>query len=244
MGISQAGKSFLASSTIDTLAVLFGYAALAPDNYPTVTKIGIGVIIIIAIFILKYVVVYSPRIKYKDKKLSTFFEKYLYLIEKEVEDIATGDVSVRANIMRPNRRLLPRFRKKFTIAYYNSEEDYRKGELDLTFEMNEGVVGSTYDTGTESLAIGKSQTDGWDDGWRTTPKQDRLTDHLETIIGVPIYRPSDDQEDNPVAVLIIDSEDPITEFIDSSGRSVEKEFKNSELDNTLNSHASKIGILL
>jgi hypothetical protein len=146
--------------------------------------------------------------------------------------------------MRPtNRGILSD--KEFEIVYYNSGEDYDVEELKLTFKENQGVVGSTYTSGTESIAISQDQLSGWEDGWETSVTQDRVTNHLETIIGIPIYRPSDDQqEDNPTAVLIIDSEQPLKEIIGDPGGPLDNAFKNTELADELTNHASNIGILL
>ena len=201
-------------------------------------------VILISILSARYVLDYGPTLKYKDRKLSTFFQNHLRLIEDDVERLAIGDVSVRANIMRPtNRGLLSD--KEFEIAYYNSEEDYDEEEFELTFKENQGVVGSTYATGTESIAVSQDQLSGWEDGWETTATQDRVTSHLETIIGIPVYRPSDDErEDDPTAVLIVDSENSLAEFIENPGEPLDDEFKNSELADELTTHASNVGILL
>jgi hypothetical protein len=134
----------------------------------------------------------------------------------------------------------------FSIAYYNNPDTYKKGEMELDFDLNQGVVGSTYQTGTESIAISKNQISGWEDGWNTSETQDKVTNHLNTIVGTPIYKPSQNEEDSkPAAVLIIDSEDSLDSFIDNTtGQSLDEAFKDSELSDELWTHATNIGIIL
>ena len=249
--VSAAGKRFIAASSIDILALAFGYFALVPDDIPYIpenfdlwAKLGGAIIIILIVLLSKYVLTYRPVLKQKDKYLSTFFKDHLRMIEEDIEQHAAGDPSVRANIMRSSTTR-PWSEEEFNIAYYHSENDYVDGELKLKFSENQGVVGHTYASGTESIAVSRSQISGWPDGWSTTGTQDAVTNHLETIIGIPVYRPSDDNEEaDPVAVLIIDSEDPFDSIIQRNGRSIDEALKHSEIGDKLRTHASNIGILL
>lgn len=111
----------------------------------------------------------------------------------------------------------------YSIAFFHEESDYDPDEFDLEFKIGEGCVGNVHSNRTQQIAISNEYVENWDDSWNTTRVQDEVAGHLETIIGTPIYRPgtverlaepTGDERPEPIAVLIIDSEQKFEKFID------------------------------
>lgn len=245
-GMKGRTKRFTAS-VLTTFVGIFAALVLAVRT-STVTvpfAVGVGMALLLATGVAEHVLTYSPLLQYRDRQLSTFFEDYLRLIENDVETIASGDIDVRANVMRPSS---DGFRDDPTlnIAYYNDESDYDSEEFRLEFGIGQGCVGQAYETGNQTFAISPDHVRSWDDAWNTTPRQDRVTEQLNTIIGTPIYRPDDEQQEDPVAVLILDSEQHLDEFIalDSDQELADVDFKETEIGRRAIEHARNVGILL
>lgn len=239
-------KRFIASTATTYLAILvaifIAYITTTLDLIPTVV---LAVIALIVAGVAEYFLTYGPLIKYHDKQLSTFFEDYLQLIEQDIEEVANGDVEVRANIMRPTSDGFlddP----TYSIAYWNDSSDYSGAEFELEFDIGQGCVGKTHEDQQQTFCISPSYMKSWDGSWETTNVQEEVAGHLNTIIGTPIYRPSDDKQTKPVAVLIIDSENEFGEFVnlDPDETLDNIEFKQTRVAERAVDHARNAGILL
>lgn len=218
--------------------------ALWNKNIGTEFAGGIGVISIIVVSGVEYVLTYSPAVSYRDRQLSTFFSRYLELVEDDIEYAADGDVEVRANIMRLSSDGLIDD-QKYRIAFYANEQEYDGEEFQLEFDIGQGCVGRVHQSGDQEFAISPRHEHGWEDGWGTSDRQDRVTEDLDTIIGTPVFNP-DTERETPAAVLIIDSEHPMEDFVSlgDSETLADVEFKDTEFAERATDHASDVGILL
>jgi hypothetical protein len=222
------------------------WLALWNGNIGMVTASVVGAVSVVVTVPVEYVLTYSPVVSYRDRQLSTFFRRYLELVERDIEEIADGDVEVRANVMRPSSDGFFDD-QSYSIAFYADEEAYDDEEFNLEFEPGQACVGHVHESGDQEFAISTPHARGWDDGWNTTSRQDRVTSDLNTVIGTPIFEQSREADrDTPAAVLIIDSEDEISEIV-SVGEDesiTDIEFENTRVADRAASHASDIGILL
>lgn len=218
--------------------------ALWNENIGIVFAVGVGVGSIIVVAGVEYVLTYSPAVSYRDRQLSTFFSRYLELVEDDIECVADGDVEVRANIM---RRSSEGFRddQTYKIAFYADEQEYDNEEFQLEFDTGQGCVGQVHESGDQEFAISPPHEHAWEDGWGTSDRQDRVTDDLNTIIGTPVFDP-DTEREIPAAVLMIDSEYPMEEFVPLGDDETlaDIEFKDTAVAERATDHASDVGILL
>lgn len=244
--LSQRAKRFLASGLSTYLSILFALVlAVHTSTISYAVGILLGLLLLVATGVAEYVLTYGPLLQYRDRQLSTFFGDYLRLVEEDMEAIAASDVSVRANVMRPSRSGF-RDDPTLSIAYYHEEAEYDPEEFQLEFEVGQGCVGRAYETGDQKFAISPEHVRSWDDAWSTTKRQNRVTAELNTIIGTPIYRPDSDGRGEPVAILIVDSEDHIDEFVrlDENQELAGVDPKDTIVGERALEHARNAGILL
>lgn len=243
------GKRYFASvilSFVGIAAALF--LAVTTSKISIRTAAGAGLLFLLIILVAHYILTYGPLLSYSDRKLSTFFSDYLRMVEREMEDVAEGDVSFRANVMRPmGEGILSD--PVLKIAYYTDESEYDDEEFELEFEEGQGAVGAAYESGDQMFCISPEHVRTWDDSWETTVRQDRVTEHLNTIIATPIFRPSEDGDEDdrkPKAVLILDSEEDLSEILGlgSHQELQDVRFKETELSDEALDYARNMGILL
>lgn len=189
---------------------------------------------------------YAPAVKLREQQLSTFLREYLSLVEDDIEAHADGEVSVRANVMRPTSESSGILSDpKYEIKYYNQKDQYDPEEFDLGFVPGQGCVGHVHESKDQKFALSADLISGWEDGWSTTRRQDRVTEDLETVVGTPIFDPDSDAE-NLKGTLMIDSEQSIRELVGvADGQDIsEVSFEETEIAQRATTHASAIGILL
>lgn len=239
-------KRFFASVLTTYLSILFAlYIAVVTADLSNQFALVLGVAALVVAVVAEYYLTYGPLMQYRERQLSTFFDDFLGLVEQDVERQADGDVEVRANIMRPTSDGLfddP----TYSIAYWHDDRDYTAAEFDLEFEIGQGCVGQTHEKGQQMFAISPDHADSWDESWNTTNVQDEVAGHLDTIIGTPIYRPSDTEQNDPVAVLIVDSEQDFEEFValDADETLADITFKQTAVAERAIDHARNVGVLL
>lgn len=224
------------------VAVLLAYVT---SKVSASLAVGLAVVSLLLVAVGEFFLTYQPLLKYKEKQLTTFFTNHLRMIENDIESIAAGDVTVRANIMRPTSDGWfgdPSLK----IAYTHTEDEYTPEELKLEFEPGQGCVGNVYAEKEQKVSVSPDYVEAWDSGWNTTDRHDRVTSHLNTIIGTPIYRPTDTDQTDPIAVLIIDSKRHFDDFVGlENGTSLsEIEFKEAAVASRAVEHARDLGILL
>lgn len=245
--VSGKGKQFFSSVTTTYLGVASTITVAMLTSSRVNYQIGalLLVVALLPVLCAEYYISYRPSVKTRDKQLSTFFEDYLETVEHDVEQLADDGTTVRANIMRPTSSI-PIGSRALSIAFTHDEDQYRDGELDLEFDSGQGCVGKTFSTGQQNIAIW-TDVEGWSDGYGTTDVQNRVTSHLSVVVGTPVYRPGDDAvEDDPVAVLIVDSEDSVEDLfgLDESQELENVDLKQSELATLLTNYSRNVGILL
>ncbi|MEZ3116800.1 hypothetical protein RYH80_12855 [Halobaculum sp. MBLA0147] len=218
--------------------------ALWNNNIGITIAVVFAVVSLVVAIPVEYVLTYSPAVSYRDKQLSTFFSRYLKLVEADIESVAHGDVDVRANIMRLSSDGL-RDSPSYKVAFYAREADYADEEFELEFDIGQGCVGKVHEARDQKFAISPHHHEAWGEGWSTSDRHDRVTEDLNTIIGTPVFDPEKSGKE-PIAVLIIDSEDPIEDFV-SLGEDQTLEdvsFKGTDVADRATDHASDVGILL
>jgi hypothetical protein len=242
---------FFASVLLD-ISGLFaaGYFAYLGSNIK-IENIFIVIVFVSVIYILlEFYLEFKPLIDKKEEILATFFDKYLESIGKEIEALSDDDVTVRTNIMKLSSSSLGGD-QTLSIAYTTERDTYQgegqEGELGIEFEIGHGVCGSVVENNRPMVATSTSDAKTWRDPWATTETQDRLTNHLCTIIGVPIYGQNDSDQNDPIGVLVVDSESPpeavFREATDQTTWS-DFRFKDTAILSNMGSHARNIGILL
>lgn len=206
--------------------------------------VGASLVGLVVVGTAEYKLTYEPLLQYRDRQLNTFLDDYLATVESDIESVAGDGVEVRANVMRPQSDGFlddP----ELVVSFTSEEDDYRDGELDLQFECGQGCAGVVYESGEQMFAVRHEATGEWPDAFRTTGKQDAVTEHLEVIVGTPIYRPQDEIGD-PAGVLIVDTESPIENLLDSDDSTVieDPKLKTTEVAEELTDISENIGILL
>jgi len=92
-----------------------------------------------------------------------------------------------------------------------SAQDYGK-EKELEWTTNQGVVGDAMNERAQEVWT----QPGYPDvdpriRWNLSQLQYELTEHVNSVLSVPIYLPSDETKENPVGVVSLDSTAPPTE---------------------------------
>lgn len=244
--VGARGKTIIStvSQAMSIVVALFLNSLNNPVGSPVAVVIVIVTLSIIAVE--KYVTIYSSAIKLREQQLSTFFREYLSLVENDIEAHADGEVSVRANVMRSTSDGFGILSDpEYGITYYKQEDQYDPEEFDLDFSPGQGCVGHVHESKDQEFALSGDLVSGWEDGWKTTKRQDRVTEDLETIIGTPIFGPDSEAEELKGA-LMIDSEKSIRELLDvPEDRNIsEVSFEETNIAQRAATHASTIGILL
>jgi hypothetical protein len=67
--LSRSGWKFLAASSIDISALILAYLSVIPNDIEQMKMVGGALIIVVGILIVRYILDYTPAIKYKDKGL-------------------------------------------------------------------------------------------------------------------------------------------------------------------------------
>lgn len=215
------------------------------------TAIGF-ILAILAVGIVKYFLIYSPRISFKEQKVTSFLDHHLEMIINDYQHRYDTDYDVRANVMLPQsqRRLsygnngLEYTRHKYLqIAYCaggGSDKDIQRhdagdrDETETAWSINkpvEGNCGRAFAAKKVRVAGRQSSVNSWS-GHETTIDQDEVTKSVNSIMSIPIRKPSGD---TPVAIL----------NIDASVRIEDTNFRDDEVQEELaERYAEPIGILL
>lgn len=244
--LNQHTTRYLASIFVSEVGILVAIAlAYTTSKLTFETSVLFALASIVCIGLAQFILTYQPVVRYRTRQLSTFFTDYLRMVEDDIEATAPEDVTVRANVMRPSTDGLlddP----TFSISFTHSDTQYHDEELDLEFEVGQGCVGNVYEENEQKVSLSPSHVEAWSGGWNTTERQDRVTSHLNTIIGTPIYRSNDTEQQSPVAVLIIDSEYHFDDFVNLRRDETLADVGLKETAVTQKSveHAQNMGILL
>ncbi|MEZ3116904.1 hypothetical protein RYH80_13395 [Halobaculum sp. MBLA0147] len=185
-------------------------------------------LIVVAAGVVKYIVVYSPRVKFEEVRRTSFLDHHLELVIADYERRFDPDYDIRVNVMRTQKRrqlshddggLSVDSEQFLKIAYCAGGGEhcdisaYDGGGTDETAtewcvdpSPANGSCGRAY-VANEPRVAGRdpSQTE-----WRheTTDRQDRATKVVNSVLSVPVRKPSSEK---PVAVLNLDAAVPLEE---------------------------------
>lgn len=240
--VRQSTKKFLANVVVNFTGVLIGILGFVGIGW---VAAGLATVSLGVVLGTQYYLTYRPPVQKRDQQLSTFFDDYLGKAGEEIESVAGDDIEVRCNVMRPTAGGVVGD-DRLEISFTADRDEYRPDELELEFKPGQGCAGAVYRQGKQQIAV-RERRGEWPDGFETTPRQDNATDHLQVIIGTPVYRPNDDPaEANPAAVFVIDSESEVTDVLDipEERATSEIEIKNTRVCNLATEYSEKVGILL
>lgn len=194
-----------------------------------VGAIGNLLIIVVAIVILTIVAFVLTWLTYKHNQIQPRSEELQTLLEGEIlprlhenANLAHPDEipDLRVNVMFLRWRGIHPLRHDFMIkpwqrtlqieADYISEsaQDYGE-EKELEWTTNQGVVGDAMNEQAQEVWT----QPGYSDinpriKWNLSQVQYELTEHVNSVLSVPIYLPSDETKSNPVGVVSLDSTAP------------------------------------
>jgi hypothetical protein len=182
-----------------------------------------GAVLIAAI--VKFFLVYSPRVTFKEQKVTAFLDHHLELLISDFENRFDTDYDIRANVMIPQKsRSITHGdngfeyvnEKYLQIAYCaggGPDKDVKKhstGDRDETEtkwsidQPVQGNCGRAFVAKEVRVAGRDPSKDTWD--METTTPQDMATKQVNCIMSIPIRKPSGG---DPVAVLNLDA--PVTD---------------------------------
>ncbi len=213
-------------------------------------SIFLVVFVIAATSVIKYLAIFSPRIQYREEKLTTFFDRFLEIAVVDFEDRFQPAYDIRINVMRPQHKWvfsvdsgkIVRRKKYLQIAYHAgggpkksiaAHDSRRRDETQAEWGIKrppEGNCGRAFVEQQTRVATRGSTSDTWDNQ-QTTGQQDTVTTEVNSILSVPVTRPD---EENPVAVLNIDA--PVS--------AAESNFDDREVKQAAEEYADLVGILL
>jgi hypothetical protein len=179
------------------------------------------VLLLLITSILTYYEYEENRIQPATEALQTVLEEKIFpRFVSEYARVRPSPPEIRLNVMllyrrnwrvwNQTRRVWPWQRTLKIEAAHGDYESYR--EMPTEWKTHEGIAGA---------AVNKKSNEVWsgldDSGvdaqtkWHMTDEQYTRTQHLDSVLSVPIYLPSDESKTNPVGVLNLDSEAPLFE---------------------------------
>lgn len=209
------------------LRVIFdGFVVIASIIAGIVTGILLPILLIVALVSMAGIVSYiehkNTRIKPRNEALLAVIEEHvLPKLVEEYESVHPDEPpAIRANVMLLRRRNVIPFRRarrdvwpwQRTLRIEASLGDYEsRSEDELEWKPNEGAVGRAMNQSAQEMwaPLDYDETDRLKVGWNLTEAQVSRTDHLGSLLCVPIYLASDEEKVEPAGVLNLDSEEPL-----------------------------------
>lgn len=192
--------------------------ALYQGAYLRTHPIQVFLLIVAFTAIAKYLLTYRPLIAFTDDAISTFIDHHLELVQGEFEawHPESPTVDVRVNVMKTGRKADLSFGGPDGIGVEFTQElsitawagDYSRLERDLTWKPGEGAVGHAFADGEIHAGTRRADETDWGTAWEMAPQQKAATRDVNSVLAVPVYKPSDHDQRAPVAVLCIDSDSP------------------------------------
>ena len=186
---------------------------------------GAIVILTIGAFALTWVTYKHNQIQPRSEELQTLLEtEILPRLHKNVNLAHPDEIpDLRVNVMFLRWRGIHPQRHDFLIAPWQRtlqiEADYISetaqdygDERELEWTTNQGVVGDAMNERAQEVWT----QPGYPDvdpriRWSLSQLQYELTEHVNSVLSAPIYLPSDENKENPVGVVSLDSTAPPTE---------------------------------
>lgn len=207
---------FRAATVIAAIATaLFGNLAVAG---------GAVVMLVFSAAGLTYYEVRELRIQPRSEELvSVLEEDILPRLLEEYDGEFENPLEVRANVMFMRRRHLRFWRAaRFVLPWEKTMKieasvgDYETTrETSLLWKRGEGVVGKAIESKANEMwpnqDLSRHQGTDVQTQWDLTDSQYTRTDQLTSLLCVPIYLPSDVDNEHPIGTLNIDSEAPFAD---------------------------------
>lgn len=205
-------------------------------------SISLFLIALLIATIGNYVLVYSSLQLFRSRQLTSFIDHYLELIRVDYKQQYSGNYEIRVNLMIPKQRRSVGlsgpdrgYNKQTFLQIDYRTSTYPEIELNREWGVGQGCVGKSYSGNKQMTASRHTDNRDWKPSWETTPEQDQATERVNSVFCTPIYRPSDEEQEKPVAILCLDSPEPL----DQVG------FDREDVQNRVTEeYAAKIGILL
>lgn len=174
-----------------------------------------GVVVAIGILLAGIVYYFDSARQHRrvtDEKLGPLLEDLIFpIIRAEYNQLVDDPPKIRINVMLlrhrdktplGNARKLWPWHRSLKVDFPQGE-DTDFSEEDVKWAVDEGICGTAIEYNTmiwsdlEGVEIHE---------WDMTQNQLNATQHLGSVISIPIYVPEDESKDHPVGVLNIDSE--------------------------------------
>lgn len=184
-------------------------------------------VLVVGSGVLTYIEQRRSRIQPQGDSLRTLIEEnVLDDVVTEYERMHDHDdpPEIRANVMFLRRRNMNPFaddRRRPDIRLWDqtlkleaAHGDYETTAEDkLEWKTDEGVVGRAMNESAQEIWATLDYDDGGriQAGWNLTDAQTERTSHIQSLLCVPIYLPSDREKSNPIGVLNIDCEADLSE---------------------------------
>lgn len=179
-------------------------------------KIGVVVAGILLSFGLYYHEYHLPLIRTREEYVRRFIYEFVFRsLREEYEDELHDPCEIRVNVMLLKRRdMLPWTQERNLLPWKKSLQiSYCTGgygdEREIKWALSEGVCSTAVMNATGGDERVQEVWSNLEDvhiaTWNLTERQHKATDHLGSVLSVPIYRPSDERKQNPVGVLNVDS---------------------------------------
>jgi len=226
-------------------------SAILLSPLSTRNKIIAFLLAVVIAAIVKYFLVYSPRVSFKEEKVTAFLDHHLEILISDFQNHFDADYDLRANVMIPQQRrsiihgengLEYQNEKYLQIAYWaggGPDQDIDKYGTGDRAETNtewsirkpaQGNCGQAFVAKEVRVAGRKPSQNSWD--LETTDFQDKATRQVNCIMSIPIRKPSGGE---PVAVLNLDVSVP----------DHQTNFRDEEMETEVaERYAEPIGILL
>ena len=81
-------------------------------------------------------------------------------------------------------------------------------ERALEWQPGEGAVGHAYADGEIHAGTRRQAVDAWETAWDMNPQQMTATQAVNSVLAVPVFKPSDHDQQHPIGVLCVDSTAP------------------------------------
>lgn len=179
------------------------------------------ILLIIIAGVLSFYEYQEIRVQRESEELRTVLEEQvLPRLVNEYSQKNPSPPEIRSNIMilrrrnwkvwNQSRRIWP-WEQTLKIEATFGDYDTHREEV-LEWRTHEGVAGAAVNDRSSEMWSDLGNTDiDIQSEWQLTDDQYTRTDHLNSVLSVPIYLPSDESKTNPVGVLNLDSEQGLSD---------------------------------
>lgn len=186
-----------------------------------IIAVALMLILIAVAAVLSYYEYQETRVQPASDALTTILdERILPRFVNDYSQVYPSPPEVRVNVMllrrrnwkvwNQSRRVWPWEKTMKIEATYGDYQSNR--EESLEWRTYEGLAGAGVNKRSNEVWSNLEETEqDLQSVWQLTDDQYSRTKHINSVLSVPIYLPSDSEKNNPAGVLNIDSESPLSE---------------------------------